>query len=130
MKSGVAPNTYLYQIVVKDHAHRQPPPKSLYGYKSYITDKSLKDISDFIPLRTFFRWAKGNRQAQDKVKKHGEVISCRKVDSQYRRLEMIEHLHLDIKPITVDISLEDFTIGRDLEITPIIKETNIDIKQA
>ncbi len=124
-KSRVAPNTYLFQIVVRDHSHRQPAPKDLYVDRS---GNGFREIVDYIPLRTVFKWAKDGKRAKEKAKKYGEVINCHKIDSQYRRLEMIEHLNIDQKPIHVDISLEEFTVGRDLEVVIDKNEKNIEVE--
>lgn len=126
MKSRVSPGTTLFEVVVADYKHRQPAPmKNLYVDKS---GKGIREVVDTIPLRTLFRWAKNGRRAMDWAKKFGSVMSCHKVDSHIHKLQMIDHLRLETKPIEVDITAEEFTIGRDLEIEPVNKSKNIDVR--
>lgn len=123
MKSRVAPNMQLYQIVVQDFSQRHPvSDKEFYVDKS---GKGIREVVDFVPLRTLFRYAKRPKQAQDWAKKFGSVKECHKVDSYLHRLEMISHLNVEMKPISIDISVEEFTVGKDLEITPKIESKNI-----
>jgi hypothetical protein len=115
MKSRIAPNTFVFQLEVQDFKHRQPAPHNLYIDKS---GKGIKEIVDSIPIITLFRHAKNSKQAIRSARKKGTVISCQKVDSHVRRLDMMNHLRVDQKPMEVDIKVEDFTIGRDLIISP------------
>lgn len=125
MKSKIAPNTFLFQVVVQDFKHRQPPPRTVM--QSNQVFKRYHDIEDNIPEKTLFRWAKRGKQAMAWARKFGTVLSCHKVDSHMRRLEMIEHLRVEQKPIEVDISLEDFIVGRNLEISPAKKTKKFDV---
>lgn len=119
MKSQFAPGECLFQIVVQDFKHRQPAPKNFYVDKS---GKGVKEIVDQIPILTLFRRAKTGKQAIRSASKKGSVISCHKVDSHLRRLDMISHLRIE-KPIFVDISVEEFIVGRELQVESLEKKT-------
>lgn len=126
MKSKLSPNVNLFQLVVQDFKNRKPAPN-----KDYYVDKSgkgIKEVVDHIPLRTLFRHAKNNRQAIKSASKVGTVISCRKVDSHFHRLHMIEHLRIEMKPIEVNISADEFVLGKDLEVSPKIDKKIIDVE--
>jgi hypothetical protein len=103
-----------------------PPNRNYYVDKS---GRGIKEIVDHIPLITLFRRAKTAERAKRSASKKGSVISCVKVDSHIRRLDMISHLRLDQKPLIIDdFIVADFTIGRDLEITPSVKGKKIDVE--
>lgn len=123
-KSRLAPNTSVFQIEVLDYKHRQRPTNEFYVDKF---GRGVREVFDYIPHITLFRRAKTHKQAMRSASKKGSVISCRKVGSHFRRLDMIEHLRLEPKPIEVDISVEEFTVGRDLEIEPVVKTKRIDV---
>lgn len=126
-KSRIAPNTYTFQLEVLDFKHRQsPPPKGFYVDKS---GKGIKEIFDHIPRITLFRRTKTHKQAIKSASKKGTVISCRKVNSQYYRLNMIDYLRVEPKPVEVDISPDEFILGRDLEIEPTVKTKKIEINR-
>lgn len=127
MKSRCAPGQLLFQIVVQDFKHRQPPPKNFYVDKR---GRGVRDIVDRIPLITLFRWAKDSKRAMKSASKKGTVISCRKVDSHVRRLDMISHLNIETKPIYVDISADEFIVGRDLKVELIDKTKKIEVDGA
>ncbi len=123
MKSSIAPNTSVFQLEVRDYKHRQPPP-----HDGFYVDKSgrgIREKFDTIPIITLFRRAKTAEQAKRSASKKGSVISCRKVDSHLRRLDMISHLRIEQKPIDVEVRLEEFTIGRDLEIESTTQQQKI-----
>lgn len=125
MKSRISPNTKVFQIEVLDYKHRQPPPAG----KNYYVDKhgrGIREVVDHIPLITLFRRAKTNKQAIRSASKKGSVISCRKVSSHFNRFNMIEYLRVELKPIEVDIRAEEFTVGRDLEVKPVVRTKKID----
>jgi hypothetical protein len=123
-KSRLAPNMNEYQIEVLDYKHRKPPPNNqLFIHKD---GRRVKEPTEHIPLITLFRHAKTQEQAKRSASKKGSVISCRKVDSHYRRLHMIEYLRLEPKPVVVDISPDEFLVGKDLTVSPI--ETTKKIK--
>jgi len=126
MKSRISPGYRLFQIVVQDFGQRRYQPNQVSGF--YVDKRGVQDVVEAIPRRTFLRWAKNGRQAIRKVKKFGAIISCQKVDSHIRRLEMINYLRVEAKPVVVDISAEEFIVGRDLEIepTPKIKKIGVD----
>ena len=126
MKSRIAPNMRSFQIEVLDYKHRQPPPDKDFYVDKY--GRGIREIVDHIPIITLFRRAKKAKQAIKSASKIGSVISCRKVDSHFHRLDMISHLRIDLKPIEVDISVEEFTVGRNLEIEPEIKLKQVDVK--
>lgn len=126
MKSHVDSGMRLFQIVVQDFAHRQPPPA-----RDFYVDKSgrgIREVVETIPERTLFKWAKDGKRAISWSRKFGSVVSCRKVDSHLRRLEMISHLSVDMKPIEVEISVDEFIIGRDLEIKPAERSKKMDVE--
>jgi hypothetical protein len=110
--------------VVQDYKHRQPPPYGFYVDKS---GKGVKEVVDTIPILTKLRWAKNGKRAMAWARKFGSVISCRKVDSHLHRLEMIDYLRIETKPLEVDITADEFIVGRDFEITPDIKNSQVDI---
>ena len=124
MKSRISPNTKVFQIEVLDYKHRQPPPA-----KNFYVDKhgrGIREVVDHIPLITLFRRAKNNKQAIKSASKKGSVVSCRKVGSHFNRLNMIDYLRVELKPIEIDIRAEEFTVGRGLEIKPMVKTKKID----
>lgn len=125
MKSRISPGYHLFQIEVQDFGRRRYQPNQVSGF--YVDRRGVHEVVEAIPKRTFLRWAKDGRKAIRKVKKFGAVISCQKVDSHIRRLEMINYLRIEPKPIVVDISAEEFIVGRDLEIEPIPKTRKIDV---
>lgn len=125
MKSRISPGFHLFQIEVQDFGRRRYQPNQVSGF--YVDRRGVHEVVEAIPKRTFLRWAKNGRQAIRKVKKFGAVISCQKVDSHIRRLEMINYLRIEPKPIVVDISAEEFIVGRDLEIEPTPKTRKIDV---
>jgi len=128
MKSRVNPNDSLFQIVVLDYAHRGTnhartyvpvsPNNTLRGKTSNLpqTNYSKIDIPSEVPQKTLFRWAKDGRKAKRKVRRGLTVLSCRKVDSHYHRLNMIEHLNLEEKQVEVEFTVEEFTLNRNLEL--------------
>ena len=124
MKSRVSVGQRLFQIVVQDYEHRQVPSE----YKFYVDKKGggVRDVVETIPERTLFKWAKNGRRAMDWAKRFGSVISCRKVDSHMRRLDMISYLRV-AKPVEVEISAEEFIIGRDLEVEPAKQTKEIEV---
>ncbi len=128
MKSRVGAGMLLFQVVVQDFKHRQPPPASVANSDQIF--KRFHNIEDYIPERTLFKWAKDGRRATDWGAKFGSVISCCKVDSHIRKLEMIEHLRLEQRPIEVEIGIEEITLGRDLEIKPAERTKKIDVERA
>lgn len=121
-KSRVSPGFRLFQIVLQDFDNRQPVPKYVYLDK---TGKSGR-LDETIPLITKLKWAKNGKRAMAWAKKFGSVISCRKVDSHVHRLQMIEYLRVEPKPMEVDFSIDEFTIGRDMAVEPEIKRDTID----
>lgn len=113
-KSRVAPGFSLFQLVIQDFAHRKPPPNN-----SFYVDKSgkgVKELVDTIPVITKLKWAKSGKRAMAWARKFGSVVSCRKVDSHFHKLNAIDYLRVEPKPIEVDISLDEFTLGRDFEV--------------
>jgi len=125
MKSRISPGYHLFQIEVQDFGRRRYQPNQVSGF--YVDKRGVHEVVEAIPRRTFLRWAKTGKQAIRKVKKFGAVISCQKVDSHLRRLDMINYLRIEPKPIVVDISAEEFVVGRDLEIEPTPKFKKIDV---
>lgn len=125
-KSRVAPGYSLFQLVIQDFKHRKPSNNNFYINRD--GSRSVREVVETIPTITKLRWKKNSKQAIKSVKKFGTVISCRKVGSHFNRLQMIEHLQLDVKPIYVDITAEEFTVGRDLEIEPMEKKRKIDME--
>ena len=123
-KSRANPRYRLFQLVIQDFKHRQPPPKNMYVDKS---GKGVREIVDTIPEITKLKWAKDNRQAARWGRKFGSVIACFKVESHEYRLKMIEHLRLEPRPIEVDISPEEFVVGRDLIVEPVAKTKKIEV---
>jgi len=118
VKSRVAPNTYLFQILIKDYSRRKPPP-----YNSFYVDKTgrgVRELVETIPVITKLKWAKNGKRAMVWAKKFGSVIACKKVDSHLYQLNKINYLRIEPKPMEVDISAEEFIIGRDMEIEPAI----------
>lgn len=129
MKARINPGENLYQIVVADYSHRNNgyrrtiPPISpnielrKQGETEFKPVKQGKIDYDYVPRKTLFRWAKSGRQAVRKVgKKFGSIISCEKVDSHYRRLNMIENLNLHQAKIEIENDTE-FILSEDYEIT-------------
>lgn len=125
MKSHAKAGQSLFQIVLMDYAKRQPPPAHVLNSGNIF--KRYNEIDDYIPKKTVFRWAKDSKRAKRKVgKKLGTIIACFKVNSHEARLHMIEKLSID-KPITIEMTPEEFTVGRNLEISPRRKTIEIDI---
>lgn len=122
MKSRISPGMLLFQVVVLDFNRRQS--RQLNHYQE---SRAAKNPDDYAPQRTLFRWAKDGKRAMKWAKKFGSVISCRKVDSHIRRFEMIDHLNIELKPIAVDITADEFIVGRDLQIEPKISTKNIGV---
>lgn len=114
----------LFQVVVQDFKHRKPVPATVV--QSGQVWKRNNNIEEIIPVRTLLKWAKDGRRATVWAKRFGSVISCRKVDSHFHRLSMIDYLRIELKPVEVDISAEEFIIGRDLEIKPVVKTKKVD----
>ena len=125
MKSRVSPGQSLFQIVVQDFSNRHPPSNN--GFYVDRSGKGVHEVVDTVPLITKLKWAKNGKRAMAWAKKFGSVISCQKVDSHIRRLQMIDYLRIETKPIEVDISVEEFTVGRDLVIEPTSKSKVIDV---
>lgn len=130
-KSRVSPNFCLYQIVVKDYKHLKPPPPSNRHYvdKSGNGVYELYEEDGVVPVITKLKWAKNHKRAMAWARKFGSIISCRKVDSHIRRLDMINYLRIEPKPVEVDISPDEFILGRDLEIEPTVKTKKIEINR-
>ena len=129
MKTRINPGESLFQIVVVDYSQRGNGHRKTYvppstnvearkkGKKLEQTDYAKID-GDYVLHRTLFRWAKNGKRAMRKVgRRFGSIISCRKVDSHYRHLNMIEYLNLDQKKIEVDMTVEEFTMNRDGEVS-------------
>lgn len=125
MKARVAPGFNLYQIVIQDFSRRETADKHLYVNRN---SKGKREIVETVPLITKLKWAKKPKNAMSWAKKFGSVISCHKVDSHIRKLNMIEHLRIDTKPIEVDIGLNDFIMRSDLTIESGSKKKSIDIE--
>ena len=124
-KSRVSPGFCLFQVIIQDYAHRKPPRNN-----EFYVDKSgrgVREIVDTIPVITKLKWAKNGKRAIAWAKKFGSVISCRKVDSHIYKLNAIDYLRIEPKPIEVDISLEEFIVGHDLEVEPNIKKADMNI---
>ncbi len=125
MKSRFAPGECLFQIVVQDFKHRQPVSgKDFYVDKS---GKGIREVVDHIPVITWLRTAKNAKRAMESARKKGSIISCRKVDSHLRRLDMITHLRVEQKPF-VEVGLEEFILGHDLTITPAQKGQEFEVE--
>ena len=129
VKSRVSPGSTLFQIVLQDFNHRHLP-YSNGGFYVSRSGRGIHEVVETIPLLTKLKWAKNGKRAMAWAKKFGSVISCRKVDSHEHRLQMINYLRLETKPIEVDISVDEFTIGRDLEIKPMAKTKKFNVKGA
>lgn len=128
MKSRISPGYNLFQIVIQDFKHRHLPSSN-----EFYVDRSgrgVREVVETIPLITKLRWAKNAKQAMAKVKKFGSVIECFKVHSHEYRLQMISHLHIEPRPIEVDVSVDEFIIGRDLEIEPVVRTKKVDVDNA
>jgi hypothetical protein len=123
-KSRISPGFCLFQIVIQDFGNRQPAPKGMYVDKS---GKGIREVVETIPTMTKLKWAKNAKRAMSWAKKFGSVISCRKVDSHIHRLNMIDYLRVEPKPMEVDISLDEFIVGRDSGIEPAANIRKIDI---
>lgn len=116
-KSRISPNFSLFQLVIQDFKHRQPVPKYVYLDKTGKTGK----LDETIPEITKLKWAKNGKRAKAWGRKFGSVIRCFKVDSHMHRLQMIEYLSIEPRPMEVEFSVEEFTIGRDSEVKPKVK---------
>lgn len=123
-KSRIAPSYNLYQILIQDYKHRQPPPPNMYVDKS---GKGVREVVERVPLITKLRWAKNGSRAMQWAKKFGSVVACFKVHSHEHRLQMIEHLRVEPKPVEIDISPEEFIIGRDLKVESTRKIKKVDV---
>lgn len=126
-KSRISPGFNLYQIVVQEFGSRKRPANQVLSY--YRDKRGVHEVVESVPQRTFLRWARNGKQAMKKVKKFGTVISCFKVHSHEKKLQMIEHLRLE-KPIEIDIRAEEFIVGKDLEIEPLEETKNISVDGA
>ena len=126
MKSRISPGYSLFQIVVQDYKHRQYPQNN--GYYVDRSGRGVHELVETIPLITKLKWAKKAKRAMAWARKFGSVISCQKVDSHMYRLNMIDYLNVAPKPIEVDISPEEFTIGRDLQVGSVVKGRKIDVE--
>lgn len=126
MKSRISPGFRLFQIVVQDFKHRQPPPPNMYVDKS---GKGVREVVDTVPLITKLKWARDGKRAMAWARKFGSVISCQKVESHIHRLQMIDHLRIEPKPVEVDISVDEFIVGRGLEIESETKSKQIDVNK-
>lgn len=127
-KSRVSPDYNLFQIVIQDFKHRKPQPLNQYYVDRFGRGKSFRDAGETIPIITKLKWAKSGRRAIAWAKKYGSVISCHKVQSHEHRLHMIEHLRIEAKPIEVEISPDEFIVGRDFEVEHREKVVNIEIE--
>jgi hypothetical protein len=116
VKSRVAPNTCLFQILVRDYNNRKSPPNN--GFYVDKSGKGVRELVETVPVITKLKWAKNGKRAMAWAKKFGSVISCRKVDSHLYQLNKINYLRIEPKPMEVEFSVEEFTIGRDAEIKP------------
>lgn len=122
-KSRISPGLNLFQLLIRDFSNRKPPPKNMYVDKS---GKGIREVTETIPTLTKLKWAKDGKRAIRWGSKFGSVISCFKVSHEHR-LNMIEHLNLEPKPIEVDITPEEFIVGRDLEVEIEARSKQIDV---
>lgn len=123
-KSRIAPGYCLFQLVIQDFNHRKPPPKNYYIDKK--GKRAGKVEEETIPVMTKLKRAKNGRRAIAWARKFGSVISCRKVDSHIHRLNMIDYLRIEPKPIEVNITPEEFIVGHDLEVSPTVQVKEVD----
>ena len=124
-KSRISPGFSLFQIVVQDFKHRHSPSNN--GFYVDRSGRGVREIVETIPERTLLKWAKNGKRAMAWARKFGSVIECRKVDNHFHKLNMIDYLRIDTKPIEVDISADEFTVGRNLEIELAVKTKKIDV---
>ncbi|MDD4876763.1 MAG: hypothetical protein PHQ86_06530 [Dehalococcoidales bacterium] len=117
-KSRVSPRFSLFQIVVLDYSNRKMPNNGFYVDKK---GRGVREIVETIPEITKLKWAKNGKRAMAWARKFGSVISCRKVDSHFHKLAMIDYLRVEPKPMEVEFSVEEFTIGRDSEVKPHVR---------
>lgn len=128
MKSRISPGFSLFQIVVQDFKHRKPPSGN--GFYVDRSGRGVHEVVETIPVITKLKWAKNGKRAMAWARKFGSVIACSKVHSHEYRLQMINHLRVEPRPIEVDISVDEFIVGRDLEIEPKTKHSQIDVDNA
>ena len=113
MKSRINPGDSLFQIVVADYSFRGNGHRRTWVGNNNDDKKAYKSVDvDLVPHKTLFRFAKNGKRAMRKVgKRFGTIISCQKVDSHHHHLNKIESLNLE--PIKIEMTVEDFTINRE-----------------
>lgn len=123
-KSRISPRDTLFQLVIRDFKHRHMPHGDFYVDKS---GNGVREIVETVPVITKLKWAKGNEQAKRWGERFGSVIACFKVKSHEHKLNMIEHLRLEPRPIEIDVSAGEFVVGKGLEIKPVESPRKIDV---